>query len=378
MAKKDYYEVLGVKRGADAKDIKAAYRRLARKYHPDVNPNDKAAEAKFKEVSEAYDVLGDEEKRKLYDQWGANWEHIQQGGGVNFGGQGVTFDFGDFMRGGGSRNGGGFQQESGPGGFFEQIFGGFGHTGEDLDYRFSEPQNGAVMRDIEKTVELTLEEIDSGTKRLLTYQALDACKSCDGLGVKYNRNPQKCGVCGGSGRVRGMLGMSQPCQACRGTGNASFDLCKTCGGSGTMPTTKKVEVTIPPGFPEGKKLRVPGKGVVGTGGKAGDLYVSIKEKPHSKFRRVGDNLEVEVEVPYTTAALGGEIKIPTLRSTVSMKIPEGTQSGQKFRLGGQGVTKLGGTRGDLMARVKITVPKQLAREERELLHRLQDLEKAKA
>lgn len=375
-AKKDFYEILGVKKGADAKEIKAAYRRLARKYHPDVNPNDKAAEARFKEISEAYDVLGDPEKRKKYDQWGSNWEHMENFGG---GGGGVHFDFSDFMGGASRGQHQGQGQDPGGFGFFEQIFGGFGgaHAGENLDYRFSEPQ-GAMNRDIEKTVELTLEEIDSGTKRLLTYQSMDACKTCDGLGVRYNRDPRKCAVCQGTGKVRAMLGMTQPCQACHGTGNASFDTCKTCSGSGTIATNKKVEVTIPAGFPEGKKLRVPGKGVVGTGGKAGDLYVSIREKPHDKFKRVGDTLEVEVEVPFTTAALGGEIKVPTLRSIVSMKIPEGTQGGQRFRLGGQGISKLGGTRGDLMARIKITVPKKLDPEERQLLMQLDEMRKVKA
>jgi molecular chaperone DnaJ len=357
---KDYYATLGVKKGADEKEIRSAYRKLARKYHPDVNANDKTAEAKFKEVSEAYEVLSDPEKRKMYDQFGSNWENMQ-----NFGGNGGGVHF-DFENMGGGAN------------FFEQIFGNFKGGRQDDDFGFQFSGHGAQPRDIEKVIELSLEEIDSGTKRTLTYQTRDACKTCDGMGVTHVAGGKKCQVCGGSGRAKTVFGITQPCQACGGTGTASSQICATCGGDGTTPTTKKVEVTIPAGLPEGKKLRVPGRGVVGTGGQAGDLYVSVKEMPHALFKRVGENLEVEVEVPFTTAALGGEMKVPTLRSTVSMKIPEGTQSGQTFRLAGQGIAKLGGGRGNLLARIKITVPKKLSDKERKLLQDLQDLTKVSA
>lgn len=361
---KDYYATLGVARGADAKEIKSAYRRLARKYHPDVNPGDKAAEAKFKEISEAHEVLSDADKRKLYDQWGSNWEAVQQAGGnVHFGGGGG----GDFR----------FQGGGGSGGFesiFEQFFtSGSSHFG-DSGYDAQPP--GVAPKDIEKTVELTLEEIDSGTKRSLTYQAMDACKSCDGSGTVSLRTSRECPNCGGTGRGKNMFGMASACPVCRGSGRTSLESCPTCKGTGTMPTAKKVEVTIPAGFPEGKKLRVPGRGVLGSGGKAGDLYVSIKELPHSVFRRVGDNLEVDLEVPFTVAALGGEVTVPTLRSRVKMKIPEGSQGGQIFRLGGQGITKMGGSRGDLLARVKITVPKKPTDKQRALLQELAALEVA--
>lgn len=360
---KDYYATLGVARGADAKDIKASYRKLARKYHPDVNPNDKAAEAKFKEVSEAYEVLSDPEKRKLYDQWGSNWEAVKNAGGnVNFGGDaGGGFNFGG--------GGGGFES------FFEQFFnqggggGGFGSM-QDFD---TAPQ-GVQPRDIEKTVELTLEEIDAGTKRTLTYQAMDACKSCDGTGTVNLRAARECPNCGGTGRGRSVFGMAGACPVCHGTGKTTLETCPTCKGTGTMPTAKKVEVTIPAGFPEGKKLRVPGRGVLGTGGKAGDLYVSIKELPHKLFKRNGDALEVDLEVPFTLAALGGEVSVPTLRSKVKMKIPEGSQGGQVFRLGGQGISKMGGTRGDLFARLRITVPKRPTDRQKQLLKQLAELE----
>lgn len=345
---KDFYDLLGVSRRADDKEIKSAYRKLARKYHPDVNPNDKAAEAKFKEISAAYEVLSDPEKRKLYDQHGSNWEAAH-----NFGAQ---------------PNAGGFNVDFGGGGFesiFENLFSGGGGFGG---------RQEVASRDLEKVVEVSLEEVDSGTSRTLTYQAMDACKSCDGTGTVHLSTGRECPNCGGSGRLRNMIGMAQACPVCQGTGKATLESCPTCRGSGTMATTKKVEVKIPAGFPEGKKLRVPGRGVIGTGGRAGDLYVQIRVLPHPRFKRVGENLEVDVDVPFYVAALGGEIKVPTLRTVLSMKIPGGSQGGQTFRLAGQGISKMGGQRGDLMARLRITVPKNLTPEQRELLEKLAALD----
>jgi DnaJ-class molecular chaperone len=301
---KDYYQILGVPRGADEKEIKSAYRRLARKYHPDVNPNDKSAESKFKEISEAHAVLSDREKRKMYDQFGANWEHAQNitGSGPG-GGQDIPFDMG-----------GGF----GP--LFEQLFGGMGGGGR---VRFQDFEVGQP-RDVEKMVEVTLEEVDAGTKRVLTYQTMDAT------------------------RIQGQVT--------------------------TVPTTKKVEVKIPAGIEDGKKLRIPGKGAAGSNGRAGDLFVVIRWKDHPQFQWKSDHLEVEVDVAFTTAALGGEVRVPTLRGSVKMRIPEGTQGGQTFRLAGQGVSRLNGGRGDMMARVRITVPKRLTEEQRRLLRQLATLE----
>jgi molecular chaperone DnaJ len=308
---KNYYELLGVPRTADEKEIKSAYRKLARKYHPDVNPNDKTAEAKFKEISEANEVLSDPEKRKLYDQYGSNWEAAQQSGGAYFDPNGGEADFGNF------KVGGGFES------IFEQFFGGASPGGRRVGTMY-EDMDSAQPRDVEKTVEISLEEIDSGTTRTLTYQTMDGQRLRDSVT--------------------------------------------------TVPTTKKVEVKIPAGIEDGKKLRVPGKGAAGANGKAGDLYVTVKWAAHDRFKPVGDKLEVDVAVPFTTAILGGEIKVPTPRSVLSMKIPAGTQSGQSFRLGGQGLTKLAGGRGDLMAKVKITVPRQLTEEQRELVLRLAALE----
>lgn len=346
---KDYYDSLGISRKADAKEIKSAYRKLARKYHPDVNPNDKAAEAKFKEVSAAYEVLGDPEKRKLYDQYGSNWEAVQNGGGVDFGGP--HFDFG---------HSGGVET------IFEQFFGGGGGGGSYSESRV-EP------KDIEKVIELSLQEVDKGAKRTLTYQALDACKSCDGKGTVSLRTSHECVNCGGTGRVRGMLGMNSICPICAGSGRTTLESCPTCRGSGTMTTTKTAEINIPAGFPEGKKLRFPGKGVVGTSGRAGDLYISIRELPDKTFRRSGDGLEVDLPVYFTKAVLGGEVSVPTLRGSVKMRIPEGAQSGQLFRLNGQGISKMGGHRGDLFARLKVSLPKKPSTREKELFAQLEEL-----
>ncbi len=305
---KDFYGILGVGSRADEKEIKSAYRKLARKYHPDVNPNDKTAEAKFKEMSEAYEVLNDPEKRKMYDQFGSNWDQTQHFGG-NPGGQDVEFNFG-----GGN---GGFES------IFEHIFTGFGNRGGGVRF---EDLESASPKDVEKAVELPLEEIDSGTKRSLTYQTMDAVRTREGIS--------------------------------------------------TVPNTKKVEVKIPQGIQDGKKLRVPGKGAAGASGKSGDLYVNIRWAVHAMFKPVGDHLEVEVPVPFTTAALGGEIRVPTLRGAVKMKIPEGTQGGQTLRLAGQGIARMNGARGDLMAKIKITVPKKLNDAQRKLMQQLAELEAA--
>lgn len=304
---KDYYAILGVSRNAGDKDIKAAFRKLARKYHPDVNPNDKTAESKFKEISQAHEVLSDPEKRKLYDSYGEHWEQAGAAG-ANVG-DAANFHF----EGGPS---GGFES------IFEHLFSG-ARTGRSGGFHFEDFDVGQP-KDVERTIEIPLGEIDTGTKRVLTYQTMDAQRAHDRIA--------------------------------------------------TVPTTKKVEVTIPAGISDGKKLRVPGKGGAGINGRAGDLYVGIKWAAHPQFKVANENLEVEVSVPYTLAALGGEVSVPTLRSSVKMRIPEGTQSGQTFRLGGQGIARMRGGRSDLMARIKITVPKSLNARERELLAQLRDME----
>lgn len=313
----DYYATLGLKKGADDKEIKSAYRRLARKYHPDLNPNDPAAEAKFKEVGEAYEVLSDPEKRKKYDMFGANWEH----GGFGGGGPGGGTQY---------RAGDGFES------IFEQFFGGMG-----VETPFSSHRPRQVApSDVETHLDVTLEEVDTGTTRKLHYETRDAC-----------------GQCRGSGTVK--LTNGQPGD------------CPTCRGSGTVRNDRRVEVKVPAGIADGKKLRLSGRGVTGSNGKSGDLYVAVRVLAHPRFRRRDDDLEVDVEVDYVTAALGGEVKVPTLTGSGTIRVPEGTQAGQLFRLKGRGLAKMGGAgRGDLMARAKVTVPKRLDPAERKLLEQI--------
>ncbi len=316
---KDYYKTLGVAKGADEKDIKSAYRKLARQYHPDLNPGDTAAEAKFKEIGEAYDVLSDPEKRRKYDTFGENWE------------QGVQFNQG----GGGSQShvtaGAGFET------IFEQIFGGMGVDGPFGAYR----QRQVAPSDMETILDVTLEEIDSGTTRKLVYQTMDACTQCKG-----------------SGEVRLTNGQGGACPKCR--------------GSGTVANERRISVTVPAGLASGKRLRLAGKGVTGSNGKSGDLYVVVNVRPHHKFVRRGDDLEVEFDVPYYLAALGGEAKVPTLHAAGTIHVPEGTQTGQLFRLKGKGLAKMGGGHGDLLARAKVTVPKRPEAEEKKLLEQIRD------
>ncbi len=306
----DYYKILGVPRGADEKEIKSAYRKLARKYHPDVNPGDKSAENRFKEVSEANEVLSDPEKRKFYDQFGDNWEAAQNGH-FNPGNPFQGNEAGDFQ----NINFGGM---GGFGTIFEQFFGGgqAGFRGHDFE--------AGRPKDVEREIELSLEDIDKGTTRTLTYQTMDAQ------------------------RLKGEIS--------------------------TIPTTKKVEVKIPPGIGDGKKLRVANKGHAGVNGRAGDLFVTVQWAKHDKIRVVGEHLEIDVPVSFVTAALGGEVKVPTLRNPITVKVPAGIQSGQTLRLAGQGISKLEGGRCDLMARIKITVPKHLTVAQKNLLEQFSKLE----
>jgi len=317
---KDYYQTLGVSRDADDKSIKSAFRKLARKLHPDVNPGNAKAEAGFKEVGEAYSVLSDPEKRKLYDRHGENWEQAGQGG-VHFGEddqQHADIDFG---------------------GMFGNLFG-FGGEG------FGRAQaKQSPPRDVERSIEVTLDEIDKGSKRTLTFQTEDACATCAGQGQV---------------RLTGMGNRVGPCPNCR--------------GRGIVPNSRKIIVTIPAGFQDGKKLRVPGGGVKGANGKAGDLFVLVRVAANSVFQRKGEDTEVEVPVPFTKAALGGEVSVPTPRASGKMTVPAGTQSGQVFRLKGQGVSKLGGGYGDLLARVKVIVPKTLTEAQSKLIQQLSELE----
>lgn len=358
--KRDYYEVLGVSRDASADDLKKAYRKLAVQYHPDKNPGDKAAEEKFKEVSEAYDVLSDAEKRAAYDRYG----HAAFSGGMG----GPT---------GGGPAGGGFHDPfdifrevfGGGGGVFESFFGGGGPR------RRGGPQRGSDLR---YALEITLEEAAHGAEREIEYERLVGCKSCSGSGSTSGSGKKACRTCGGAGQVissRGFFQVQQTCPDCNGTGETISDPCKACRGVGRIKERTRVRLRIPAGIEEGSRLRSQGNGDAGTsGGPAGDLYVVIHLKPHDVFQRDGDDLHCELPMSFTTAALGGEITVPTIEGKASVKIPAGTQNGTTFRLRGKGLKRLGETSsGDLYVHVQIAVPTKMTSEQKAKLQEFAQL-----
>jgi len=325
MAGKDYYSILGVKRDASEQEIKRAYRRLARKHHPDVNPGDKSAEARFKEINEAYEVLSDKEKRQKYDQFGDQWQYADQF--AKAGGQRPTFW--DFGRGGAQR----FHFEEGDlDSLFGDLFQGF-RTGT------SSPRaRPRRRRDLEYPVEVTLEEAYHGTNRILSLET------------------------------------EQPCPSCGGNGQIQNVLCSACRGSGVVAHLERLEVKIPPGVKDGSRVRIAGKGRQGYGGDKGDLYLVISVKPHRLFQRKGDDLHVEVTVPLTVAVLGGEVQVPTPKGKLALKIPPETQNGRTFRLAKQGMPHLGdSSRGDLLARVSVVLPTKLSTEEKKLFEQFSRL-----
>jgi molecular chaperone DnaJ len=344
MAKRDYYEVLGVERGADEAELKKAYRRLAMKYHPDRNPDDKAAEEKFKEANEAYEVLSDANKRAAYDQYGHAGVDPQMGGaGAGFAG-GASFSdifgdvFSDFF--GGARGG----QRGGP------------QRGSDLRY----------------TLELSLEEAVRGTTVTIRVPTLANCKTCGGSGAKKGSSPTTCSTCGGIGQVRmqqGFFSVQQTCPRCHGSGKMITDPCDDCHGQGRVEEHKTLSVKVPAGVDTGDRIRLAGEGEAGAqGGPSGDLYVVVNVREHDIFQRDGRDLYCEVPISFADAALGGELEVPTLDGRVKLKIPEGTQTGKLFRLRGKGVTPVrGGTAGDLMCRVVVETPVKLDKRQRELL-----------
>lgn len=346
----DYYAVLGVDRNADEKEIKSAYRRLARKYHPDVNPGDKGAEAKFKEISEAYEVLSDPEKRKLYDRFGHRWEVAKRSGvdpdrGVGFE---SDFDLEDLLRG----------------------FGGFGSVFETMRGGTATRSKTIMPRDVHMEVELSLEEMDAGTKRTFTYRVDDPCATCKGTGQVPSSRSQTCPGCHGRGTVRGLLGFAQTCSVCNGAGEIGYEQCSTCMGAGVLPTTRRVEVSFPAGVREGQRVRAAGQGAAGTGNRRGDLIVHVRQKPHPYLRLEGDDLLADLSVDYTVAALGGKAKVRGLRGTIEVTIPPGSQCGQILRLRGQGMTKPTGGRGNLLVKLHVMIPKTMSPEERRLLEQI--------
>ena len=358
MSSKDLYETLGVPRGATADEIKKAYRKLARRHHPDANPGDKEAEERFKEVQNAYDVLSDADKRKQYDAFGASGPRMGAGtgpGGVRF----EQYDLGDL---------------GGLGGFgdvFANLFGGGGGRAR------SQAMKG---RDVETTLTRSFEDSLRGAETRVPVEADIACQTCAGSGAKPGTSPKTCPQCGGRGVVaesQGPFAISQPCPRCRGAGMIVESPCPTCHGSGRTRRTKRYKVKIPPGAKDGTRIRLKGKGEPGSGGgPPGDLYVVTRVAPSPLYERRGVDLVVEVPVTYPEAALGATVQVPTPDGPISLKVPPGTESGKLLRVRGRGVPKLKGSgRGDLLARVRVTVPKKLSKAEKEALEQLKAVSK---
>jgi molecular chaperone DnaJ len=351
---KDFYKVLGVSKTATDKEIKQAYRKLARKYHPDVNPGDKSAESRFKEISEAWEVLGDPEKRKRYDaieSQGFSFAGGQPGATYGTGSGNVQFDFDvghDFSD------------------FFGGLFGGgrrgsVASRGEDLHYQ----------------IEIPLDEAYHGGQRVFTITSEGVCPTCHGTGGAPDSPMTTCPVCKGSGKAKGFAGISlrgDQCERCQGRGQVPSQPCPKCHGAGHVETPRRVTVTIPPGIAEGQTLRVAGQGGAGySGGPPGDLLLAVKLKPHPLFERKGDNLYLDLPVTFPEAALGGEVQVPTMNGNVRMTLRPGVQSGQAVKLAGLGMPKRGGGKGDLYVRPKVVVPKNLSDREQTLIEELKSL-----
>ena len=344
MSKRDYYTVLGVERNASEEDLKKAYRRLAMKYHPDRNPDDKEAEASFKEVKEAYEVLSNAQKRAAYDQFGH--AGIDPSAAAGAGAGGFADIFGDV---------------------FGDIFGGGrrGHAG---------PQRGSDLR---YTLDLSLEDAIKGTEIKIRVPTYDTCDVCQGSGAKPGTSPVTCQTCGGHGQVRmqqGFFSVQQTCPNCHGSGTTISDPCHKCHGQGRVETTKTLSVKVPAGVDDGDQIRLAGEGEAGEkGGPAGDLYVQMRLKKHPVFHREEDDLYCEMPVSFITAALGGELTVPTMDGKASIKIPAGTQSEKLFRLKGKGVRNVrSGHVGDLYCRVSVETPVNLSTRQKELLNELNE------
>ncbi len=345
MAKRDYYDVLGVDRGASEADVKKAYRRLAMKYHPDRNPEDAEADQRFKEASEAYEVLSDDEKRRTYDQ---------------FGHAGID-----------SQGMGGFRNGADVGDIFSEIFGDIGDMfgGGGRGRQRSSVQRGSDLR---YTLDLELEQAVKGDTVEIRVPLLDACDDCDGSGAAPGSSPSTCMECNGAGQIRvsqGFFSLNQTCPRCRGVGRVILDPCRSCGGSGRVERRTTLSVKVPAGVDNDDRIRLTGKGEAGiNGGPPGDLYVQVRVRDHDIFEREGTHLFCDVPISFVDAALGGEMEVPTLDGRVKLKVPAGTQTGKLFRLRGKGVPPVrGGPTGDLLCRVAIETPVRLSKEQRELL-----------
>ncbi|HVS89375.1 MAG TPA: molecular chaperone DnaJ [Candidatus Acidoferrum sp.] len=374
--KQDYYELLGVSRRASAKDIRTAFRKLARKYHPDLNPGDKSAEEKFKQLQEAYDVLSDSKKRQMYDQYGFYSDNIPPGGpggaGADSSHPDVNFDFGGFDFGGGSGAASG-------GGSFRDLFSQFFRGGRGAEM---EPEQEAG-NDLEYQIEIDFWDAVRGAVKKLSITRLDSCETCHGTGALGS--PQTCTACAGTGTIQqaaGKMRFNVPCTRCGGTGKLRT-ACKACGGEGRMRRTETIDVRIPPGVANGGRVRVPGKGNAGTmGAPAGDLYLRVEVKPHPFFERRGNDLYTKVPVTVSEATLGAKIEVPTIDGTSSegrpspgraiVRIPPGTHSGKTLRLREKGVTSArNGARGDQYVEIQVVVPQPTDERVRKLMKELE-------
>jgi molecular chaperone DnaJ len=351
----DYYEILGVPRTASAAEIRKAYRKLARKYHPDVNPGDAAAEEKYKQLSQAYEVLSDKEKRQKYDQYGAAFQQAQAGG------QWQGADFGDFV-----------YTNFGAGSFadlFGDLFGNLGAQAGRQRGRAA-PQAGQRGQDIHYRLNVSFADAVKGAKRDLSFTVADRCPDCDGLGGKA----ATCPTCKGSGQSgqRGFFGMPAACPQCQGSGEVIIERCNTCRGGGEVARERKLALKIPAGVHSGQMLRLVGEGGRGFGGAPnGDLILELQVDEHPFFRRdEHDNVTIEVPISVVEALRGAKVRVPTVDGSVTLTVPPGTSSGQKFRLKGQGAPKRNGQRGDEYVVVKITAPKHLTREQKEAVEKL--------
>ncbi|MGL4739072.1 MAG: molecular chaperone DnaJ [Cellulosilyticaceae bacterium] len=359
MSKRDYYEVLGIQKGAGDSEIKKAYRKLAKQYHPDTNQGDQEAEAKFKEATEAYEILSDEEKRSAYDRFGHS-AFDQMGGGAGgasgFGG-GFEFDMGDIF-----------------GSVFGDMFGGGGGG-----RRPRGPMPGA---DIRQTVQLDFAEAAFGVEKEIQVSTSERCGTCNGTKAKPGTTPTTCSKCGGSGQIRvtqrtilGAMQSVQTCDACRGEGKVISDPCQACHGQGKVRATKKITVTFPAGIDHGQTLRISGKGEVGeVGAPDGDLLITVYIKPHELFERKGNDVHMRMPITFTQATLGAELAIPTLDGNVKFNISEGTQTGTTFRLQGKGIPNIRNKkhRGDQYVEVYIEVPKNLTQKQKNLLKEFEE------
>ena len=377
--KRDYYEVLGVSRGASEDEIKKAYKKMARKYHPDLNPGDKTAEEKFKEVNEAYEVLSDADKKARYDQYGHAGVDPNFGAGGFGGGFDGSFDLGDLGDIFGSFFGGGF----GGGGFdgsfdlgdLGDIFGSFfgGGFGGGRRTNPNAPQRGESIR---MSIAISFEEAAFGCEKAVTVERYETCDTCHGNGCAPGTSPEVCPDCHGTGTVQvrrqtpmGVFATSSPCPKCGGKGRIIHQPCKDCRGSGMVRKKKTIQASIPAGIDNGQTISIRGQGNAGkNGGPAGDLLITITVRPHELFRREGTSVLCEAPITFTQAVLGAELEIPTIDGKVKYTLPEGTQSGTTFRLKGKGIPSINGRgRGDQYVTVYIETPKNLNKEQKEAL-----------